>query len=64
MDCLFDDEIEWITETLNIGDYNIKLRAIEPDYGQIDACLSQVLLLEIFSNNDDLGEMERRYAHD
>jgi len=42
MEGLFDDEYEWINETLNLGDYSIKLRALEPDAGQIDVCLSQV----------------------
>jgi len=43
MDDLFNDEYEYITETLSFGKETIKLRGIEPDYGQIDACLSQVM---------------------
>ncbi len=45
MEDLFHQEYEYITETLTIGEDKIILKGIEPDYGQVDACLSQVSLL-------------------
>ena len=55
MDCLFKEDYEYITEDLKFGDFNVKIKGIEPDYGQIDACLSQVSISLMYLFEKSLG---------